>query len=332
MFVTRPLSMIIAATVGLGMLPGCVASPTGAAATQSTTGTQTAQDAASVSQADQTMTDMEIVGEQQGGMSTQALGIPQATADGMVSATAVVSGAPSARRLELNASVRAAVLTITLDQKQAILQRAQALRTKTSTRLKALGEAAKQGMTKASVANEFGGQTVTMTFDFTAPNGGTHKMSMVRAYNGDKVLVSAVTTLDRTGKNGLTMHMERTSELQVGGGYKVHTETTQTLPNGQSRSATWDKVIEANGNVTGTGTLTRLNGTTVTKTLTITLSGTEEKTVTVAIDVDSKTSAKIEPTAEAGTDTSATVTVAGSGSTEITVGADLEATATVTVS
>ncbi|MBC7544840.1 MAG: hypothetical protein H7338_19115 [Candidatus Sericytochromatia bacterium] len=331
MLTSRPIAFLIAGSLSLGMLAGCTSSPTGTNQNQSgsqSARAQTSQEAASVSQTDQSMNDMEMVGEQQSNFSTQAIGIPQATADGMVSATAIGTGLPVTANIEVSATAKAAILSLTAEQKAALKQRTQTLTARAGTRLQALNEAAKKAMVRTSVANDFGGQTVTMTFNFTAPNGNTHKSTMVRAYNGDKVLVASTLTISRSLKNGMTVNMLRTRELQADSSYKVHAETTQTLPNGQSRVTISDKTISATGAISGTGTLKRMSGTSISKTVNITLGGTEEKAATTVTDLEAQTSAKVEPTIETGTATSATVTTAGSSATEVTVGADLDATVT----
>jgi hypothetical protein len=232
--------------------------------------------------------------------------------------------------------VRTALSGLTLEQKQALILRAQTLRTKAGGRLQAFADAAKQGMVRTSADNEFGGKTYTMTFSFTAPNGGTHKSSMVRIYNADKVLVSAVMSMDRTGKNGMTMRTDRTKTLQAGGSYLVRSQTTMTLPNGRTRTMSSEKTITATGTVTGTGTMTRTDGpnggngsakVNTAKALRITLGGTEEKAETTVTDTDTQVSATVAPDIDTDGDSAATVRAPGSSDTKVKVDTDLDAAA-----
>jgi hypothetical protein len=313
---------MLAATVGLASLAGCSpAAPTGTQTgtqtgtpTGTPTGTQAPVTAAqAVSQIQADLADMDSMADTESGFAAQAIGVP-AAGPGMVSATGIPPRL--ARRVELNAKVRAAAKAVAPAAKARITAKASQLRTKAANRLKGAADAFKKGSQREVVdPNEFGGKTFSFTFDFKMPNGATRVGSTERVFDGDKALVSASQNQTWTGPNGRTRTFDRTKELQADGSYLV-TGTASDTFNGKTRTMTWTKTISPDGKVTGTGTMTR-DG----KTITMTFGGTEEKETTTVTDPTTNASATTEASAETGAASTVTVTEGGT-TTAVAVSAD----------
>jgi hypothetical protein len=311
MQVSRALGLILTASVGLTALAGCqpAGGPTGTAV--SAQKSQAAADAQTVAQVQRDLADMDLMADSEAGFATMVLGQPPA-GPGMVSATGlgVTPIGAGGKRIVLNPNVRAAAKGLKADLKDRLLARRAALQAKAATRLKGSLDAYKKGMQKdVTDPNEFGGKTITITFDVTLPNGATRTGTAERAFNADKVLVSAVQDQEWKGPNGRVRTMERTVELQEDGSYKVNGKASDTF-NGKTRTFTFEKTISAEGKVTGTGTMTR-DG----KTVDITFGGTEEKETTTVTDPTTNTTATAETSAETGTAGTVSVTEGGTTAT-----------------
>lgn len=322
-----PFRLLLAATLSLGVMAGCA--PTGMnvlpISAVSAPQALTAHDAQTAAQIQRDMDDLELLGEMESGFATMAIGIPQTNDPDMVSATAIgipqtddpdkasaTGKARLGRKVELRAEVRAAAKGLNARQKDAIKQKAQEARQKAAARLQPAHAAFKKGMEREVTDNEFGGKTHTMVFDYTLPNGALRKGSMERVYNADGILVSSVQVQDWTAKNGRTRHMERTKELQADGSYLVKGSATDSFRD-KLHQHTWEKTISADGQVTGTGTVTRPDGTTVQ----LAFGGTTQRETVAVTDKVTDTRAVVEATVETGvsasvalTDTNATVQVA----------------------
>lgn len=338
-----PFRLLLAATLSLGVMAGCA--PTGMnvlpISAVSAPQALTAQDAQTAAQIQRDMDDLELLGEMESGFATMAIGIPQTNDPDMVSATAIgipqtddpdqasatAIGIPQTqdpdkasatgkarlgRKVELRAEVRAAAKALNARQKDAIKQKAQEARQKAAARLQPAHAAFKKGMEREVTVNEFGGKTHTMVFDYTLPNGALRKGSMERVYNADGILVSSVQVQDWTAKNGRTRHMERTKDLQADGSYLIKGSATDSFRD-KLHQHTWEKTISADGQVTGTGTVTRPDGTTVQ----LAFGGTTQRETVAVTDKATDTRAVVEAAVETGvsasvalTDTNATVQVA----------------------
>jgi hypothetical protein len=324
----RTLGLMLAATVGLAALAGCnpAAGPTGA---QAPTGNQApaasvqkaqiAAEAQAAAQIQRDLADTDMMADGETGFVTMIVGQP-APEEGMVAITTVggagggAKGKP-AKKVELNAKVRAAAKNLKAEIKDRLKTQRNELRNKAANRLKDSLDAFKKGNQKTVTENEFGGKTFTFTFDMTLPNGASRIGSAERVFNADKVLVSSAQEQEWKGPNGRIRTMERTTELQEDGSTKVSGKASDTF-NGQTRTYTFEKTISPDGKVSGTGTMTRGD-----KTVTITFGGSEAKETTTVTDPATNTTATAETSAETGTAGTVTVTEGGTTAT-VTVTAE----------
>ncbi|MDB5102222.1 MAG: hypothetical protein JWM80_6643 [Cyanobacteria bacterium RYN_339] len=227
---------------------------------------------------------------------------------------------------EKRAAVKgAAKVKISVDVKAKVQARIKARNEKIAKRLDKLKNQREtmRGKLKAAqfVDNGDGTSTKTISFDDARTlNGKTasRKCTIKKTVQTDtKQLVSWHAEFTQTLFGGLTRTSTRDKVLQEDGSYLVTFHSELTLADGAKRVADWSKTIDADGAVTGTGTITWTGKDgQVQKTKSITLSGAEDEpkatadgskaTVTLPNDAESATVTKEDGgTATVSTDTAA---------------------------
>jgi hypothetical protein len=114
-----------------------------------------------------------------------------------------------------------------------------------------------------------------------------------RYYDENNVLVRVYDLVKTTFKKGAKHEHERERINNDDGSYSVTVKSSNTGPNGKTRSSTWTRTGSADGSESGTGTIKRADGTETTVTFTKTADGV---TTTKTTDTAKKVAVEVKQT------------------------------------
>ncbi|MBM3274533.1 MAG: hypothetical protein FJZ00_05240 [Candidatus Sericytochromatia bacterium] len=114
-----------------------------------------------------------------------------------------------------------------------------------------------------------------------------------RYYDANNVLVRVYDLVRTTFKKGAKHEHERERINSDDGGYSVTVKSSNTGPNGKTRSSNWTRTGSADGSESGTGTIKRADGTETSVTFTKTADGV---TTTKTTDTAKKVAVEVKQT------------------------------------
>jgi hypothetical protein len=161
------------------------------------------------------------------------------------------------------------------------------------------------------VTNDDGSMTETIKVEFENTRTGLKRTTYLARTTKDGKLMSVDFKLDASATN-YTRTVNRTVTVNADGSRNVSIESITKWTNGRMREVNQERVVSADGSVTGTGTITitGADGKTMTRNLTLGITAAGDMT-TACMDPETQTEVTIEEpaAASASTETTATVTV-----------------------